>query len=155
MSTHRVGPSTAVVQPTYDEQPALFDQLTFRNREVEDEARNAFEQALTAAVRRTDDLLTAQAREMSTEVMTLVSEARTAAQELRDMELDLRDGRDIDREAWTRLDRVADQLAAALNTLLPRFQALSERLDDPLTYASELQRRFPALHRPVFLPAQP
>lgn len=154
MSTHRVDPRTAVYQPTLVEQPDLFDQMAFRNREVEDEARNAFEQALTAAVRRTDDLLTEQARQMSAEVGVLVTSAREAAQELREMELDLAEGRQVDMEAWARLDREADHLAQALDTLLPRFQALSERMDDPMAYASDLQRRFPALHRPVFLPAQ-
>jgi hypothetical protein len=44
-------------------------------------------------------------------------------------------------------------LAGKAESYAGRVDALVERLEDPLKYASELQRRFPPQHRPLLLPA--
>jgi hypothetical protein len=138
--------------PRLDELPSLFDQLRFSNSEIEREARREFEHQLTKAVRSTDALLVQQANTITSELQDYERRAESIRRDLQEMEFALSEDEDIDLEEWSRLENGIKVLVAEVGRYEARMGALEERLSDPLAYASELQGRFPGLHRPYLLP---
>lgn len=133
-------------------QAALSRQMTFPNQRTEVAYISDFDHRLTQTVRKTEGLLLDQARDMSAQLDELVTAAEEATRILREMELDLRDDGDVDLDAWSATDAAMGRISALAARYPARIEVLSERLEDPLGYAVELQERFPALYRPQLLP---
>lgn len=140
-------------RPTYAEQPPIFDQLRFPNTAVEAPLRRDFEHALTQAIRLTDGLLIDQGKALSKEIHRLHKAATAVTRELEEIETALSNDQDVDLERWSVLDAQVGELAAKAESYPHRVEAIEARLEDPMTYATELQERFPSLHRPNLLPS--
>jgi chaperonin cofactor prefoldin len=139
---------------TYWEQAIASRQMTFPNTKTEKALVGDFDRRLSKALRMVDDALAGQAEDLAGQIKALEKQAEEARKALRSIEHDLAEDSEVDMEAWSRADLVYDQIAARVEPLMARADLLEERMGDILGYASELQSRYPALHRPVLLPSE-
>lgn len=137
--------------PTYAEQAVESRQMQFPNARSEKATIGAFDRGLTESLRIVDDSLAGQADNLRGRCDAMACEVEEARTVLRDAEEAFAQGADFDMEAWQRADRVYDQIVGRVEPLSAQIDLVSERMEDVLGYASELQAKYPALHRPVLL----
>jgi len=142
----------SVYTGTLMEQALLSRQLTFKNKQAETAVITAVDRALSDSIRPVDDMLANQADDIRAKIDLIARQAGEATVELAAFEAALRDGEEIDLEAWARADKTYDLLLQRLTVLIPQSELISERMDDVLAYASELQGKYPSIYRPVLLP---
>lgn len=139
-------------RPTLAEQAAASRKLRFANSTAETNTLHRFDGEMTVRVRRVESLLIDQALAFGDHVRDLSARADRVRSDLKQIEVALNANQEVDLAEWSRVDSEARLITELAVALPDRLADLLVRLDDPVAYATQLQERYPALHRPVLLP---